>query len=65
MELYHEYTERLRNNAVAGILFKLVKRYFGLIKNKQRPNHCSGLTARLHSLYEECRYSKKKQNEQK
>ena len=24
MELYHEYTERLRNNAVTGILFKIV-----------------------------------------
>ena len=38
MELYHEYTERLRNNAVAGILFKIVKKYFALIKkNRQRP----------------------------
>ena len=35
MELYHEYTERLRNNAVAGILFKIVKKYFALIKKDQ------------------------------
>ena len=36
MELYHEYTERLRNNAVAGTLFKKVKNYFALIKKTNK-----------------------------
>ena len=46
MELYHEYTERLRNNAVAGTLFKKVKNYFALIKKQTKTkssfrSHCT------------------------
>ena len=46
MELYHEYTERLRNNAVAGRYLLHIWAPLGCL---------AGLTARLHSLYEESR----------